>query len=416
VRPARQAVAALAAVAGLPLAAGVFLVRRSARVGVRERLGAQPRVAPGAVWVHAASVGEILAATRLVDVLGKAGRAVVTSTVTLAGREVMRMTRPEVPCHLAPLDHPWCVDWALSRVAPAALVLVETELWPAWIAAARRRDVPVVLVSARLSDRSFRRYRRLLRLVRPTLRRLRAVGARSEADAERFCALGVDPARVTVTGDLKLEVDEGPRRVAADLDRVLGRAPLLVAGSTHAGEEVAVLRALDCLEGEGLPAALVLAPRHRERAAVVGRLVRRAGRPLRRRTRLGDGPLRAGEVLLLDTLGELPSLYARADVAFVGGTLAPVGGHNVLEPVWAGRPVVFGPNTSNVRSAVELLETCGAGVPVPDGAALGPSLARLLRDPAAARRRGEVGRGALERHRGSAARTAALVHSVLAAP
>jgi 3-deoxy-D-manno-octulosonic-acid transferase len=411
--PLGHALAALAALGGLPLAAAALALRRGWRTGFPERLGLHPRGAPGPVWVHAASVGEILAAARLVDELREAGHAVVTSTVTLAGREVMRRARPDVPCHLAPLDHPWCAEIALARVRPAALVFVETELWPCWVAAARRRGVPTALVSGRLSDRSLPRYRRLAWIVRPTLERLAAIGARSDADAERFRALGARPESVSVTGDLKLEVDAEPPPVPADLDRVLGSLPLVVAGSTHPGEEAAVLAALAQVERAGLAAALVLAPRDRERAAEVARLVRRAGRALRRRTSPGSEALRPGEVLLLDTLGELPALWPRAEVAFVGGTLAGVGGHNVLEPVRAGRPVLFGPRTENVRHAAELAAATGAGLPVADAAGLGPALCALLRDPAAARERGERGRRALLAHRGSAARSAALVESVI---
>jgi len=364
--------------------------------------------------VHAASVGEILAAIRLVDALAEVGRPVVTSTVTPGGREVMRQQRPDVPCHLAPLDHPWCAAVALARVQPAALVLVETELWPCWIAVARSRGIPVVLVSGRVSDRSYPRYRRLAWIIGPTLARLSAIGARSEADAERFRALGARPEGVSVTGDLKLEVGPGPVAIAPDLDRLLGAAPLVVAGSTHAGEEEAVLDALAAAERAGLAAALIVAPRHRDRAAEVARLVRRRGRRLRRRTSPGGEPLGAGEVLLLDTLGELPALWRRADVAFVGGTLVGVGGHNVLEPVAAARPVLFGPHTGNVRPAVELVAAAGAGICVADGASLGPALCALLRDPVEARRRGERGREALLAHRGSGARAAELVLSVLA--
>jgi 3-deoxy-D-manno-octulosonic-acid transferase len=368
------------------------------------------------VWVHAASVGEILAAARLVDELRARGHTVVTSCVTPSGRDVMRRLRPEVACHLAPLDHPWCVEAALARTRPAALVLVETELWPCWIAAARRGGVPVALVSGRISDRSYGRYRRVPWLVRPTLARLGAIGARSEADAERFRALGARAERVCVTGDLKLEVDPEPAPVPPDLDGLLAGAPLLVAGSTHAGEEQAVLAALAEAERAGLAAALVVAPRHRDRAAEVARLVRRSGRSLRRRSAADDPPLRAGEVLLLDTLGELPALWGRADVAFVGGTLARVGGHNVLEPVAAARPVIFGPHTANVRQAAELVAAAGAGLPVPDSAGLGAALCALLRDPAGARERGRRGQAALRAHRGSAARCAELVASVLARP
>jgi 3-deoxy-D-manno-octulosonic-acid transferase len=399
----------------LPPAVGALLVRPSLRVGLRERLGLHPRLAAGAVWVHAASVGEVLAAARLVDALADVGHPVVTSSATASGREVMRRSRSgRIPCHLAPLDHPWCVEAALARVRPAALVLVETELWPCWIAAARRRGAAVLLVSARLSDRSYRRYRRLAGLVRPTLGRIDAIGARSDADAERFRALGAPGGRVSVTGDLKLEVDADPPALAPDLERLLGATPLLVAGSTHPGEEEAVLGALAEAERAGLEAALVLAPRQRERAAEVARRVRCAGRRLRHRSRPGAGTLASGEVLLLDTLGELPAFWPRADVAFVGGTLVGVGGHNVLEPVAAGRPVLFGPHTANVRHAVELVAAAGAGLCVPDAAALGPALCALLRDPAAARASGARGRAALLAHRGSAARTASLVAAVLA--
>ncbi len=414
-RAARHSVAALAALAAAPLAAGALALRPRWRVGVRERLGGLPAVAPGAIWVHGASVGEILAAARLLDGLRKQGRAVITSTVTLSGREVMRRWRPGVPCHLAPLDHPWCVAAALDRVRPAALVLIETELWPSWIAAASRRGVPVLVVSGRLSDRSYVRYRRIAWFVGRTLRRVAAVGARTSLDGDRFRALGADPARVSVIGDLKLERDEVPRALPPDLEGALAGAPLFVAGSTHAGEEVAALAALDEVERAGLQAALVLAPRQLGRAAEIGRIVTGAGRPLRRRTALGTLPLRPGEVLLLDTVGELAPVYARAHVAFVGGSLVPHGGHNILEPVFAGCPVLFGKHTQNVRHAVEILERCGAGGAVEDAAALGVSVARLLRDPQAARARGERGRLALERHRGSAGRAVELIEGVIAA-
>jgi 3-deoxy-D-manno-octulosonic-acid transferase len=383
-------------------------------VGLRERLGERPGLPPGAIWVHAASVGEILAAGRFVDRLQKGGHAVVASAATLAGREVMRRTRPDVPCHLAPLDHPWCVEAALSRVRPAALVLIETELWPSWLAAAERREVPVALVSGRISDRSYPRYRRLRRIIAPALRRIAALGARTDADAERFIALGASPARVSVTGDLKLEAGETGRPLAPELVRVLGVSPLIVAGSTHPGEELAALSALAQAEQAGIPAALVLAPRRLERADEIAQIVGTQSRSLRRRTRLGASPLRPGEVLLLDSLGELAPLYAHAEVAFVGGSLVPVGGHNVLEPVFAGRPVLFGPHTENAPHAAEILEAVGAGVRVADAGALARALVSLLADPREARRRGEAGRRALAAHRGSAERAAELTEALLA--
>jgi 3-deoxy-D-manno-octulosonic-acid transferase len=286
------------------------------------------------------------------------------------------------------------VEAALRRVRPSALVLVETELWPSWIVAAHRRRIPVVVVSGRISDRSFPRYRRIARGLRPILDRIAAIGTRGVTDAERFMALGASPERVQVTGDLKLEPPRGTTSLAEDLDLVLGGVPLIVGGSTHAGEESALLGALASVEQAGLRASLVLAPRHLERFDAVEALARRTGRAVRRRGRLDSRPLAEGEVLLIDSMGELPGLFARATVAFVGGSLVPVGGHNLLEPILEGRPVLFGPHTENARAAA---------------ADLARAAIQALRDPASWRARAEAGRKALEQHRGTAERSAKLI-------
>lgn len=411
----RHSAAALSALAGAPALLVAAALSPRWRTGLRERLGTGARVEDHPLWVHAASVGEILAASRLLDALQAKGHRVVASTSTPSGRRVLSEVRPGVPCRLAPLDHPWCVDAALARVAPAALVLVETELWPVWIAAAWRRGIPVVLVSARLSDRSYPRYRRVAPLVRRTLRRLTAVGARTERDRERFVALGALPDRVSVSGDLKLEVDAAPRGLAPDLDAALGTTPLLVAGSTRSGEEQAVLEAFTAVEAAGHGAALVLAPRHLERVPEIVQRVRATGRTWQRRSELSGRPLAPGEVMVLDTLGELAAVYGRARAAFVGGTLVPLGGHNLLEPVSLRRPVVFGPHTANVRQVAELLVECGGGLRVADAAELAAAWGALLADPAAASRRGEAGWQEMQRHQGSAERSSQLVVSALGA-
>lgn len=415
--PVGHSLAALAALGAL--APGLFLLalRPGLRVGLGERLGLgfrRSELGPGCLWVHGASVGEILAASRLVDRLVGSGRAVCVSAGTPTGREVMRGRRPKVPCALAPLDHPWCVGAALRRVRPRALVLVEGELWPFWIRGAHERGIPVVSVSARLSERSLRRWQLAGGLARGTARRLAAVGARSEADAERFAAFGVPQERIRVTGDLKLELPADPPALAPELAALLGSVPLLVAASTHAGEETAVLGALDAAERAGCRAALLLAPRHPERFAEAEALARAAGRRVRRRSAPGPGPLAAGEVLLLDSLGELAGCFSRAALAFVGGTLAPRGGHNVLEPVLAGCPVVVGPHTEQVAPALALLEPCDAVVRVDDAGALARACAAALADPPAARRRGARGRALLAAQGGASERSAALVEEVLA--
>jgi 3-deoxy-D-manno-octulosonic-acid transferase len=409
VGPAAHSLAALAALVGLPVGLAGLALRPAWRVGLSERCGRRPQNSPAAIWVHGASVGEIRAATTLLDQLLESGEKVVASTMTLTGRDLLRRIRPEVPCALAPLDHPWIVEAALRRVRPSALALVETELWPSWIAAANRRRIPVVVVSGRISDRSFPRYRRVARCLRPTLSRIAAIGARSAPDAERFLVLGASRERVQVTGDLKLEPPLATANLARELVSVLGEVPLIVAGSTHAGEEGEFLEVLAAVERAGLRASLVLAPRHPERSREVEALVRRAGRAVRRRSRLEPGPLAEGEVLLVDSMGELPALFARATLAFVGGTLVPVGGHNLLEPILEGRPVLFGPHTENAREAAALALDSGAGRRVADGADLARTAIEILRDPASWRQRAEAGRKALEPHRGAAKRSAELI-------
>jgi 3-deoxy-D-manno-octulosonic-acid transferase len=375
VGPLGHSLAALGAVAALPPGLALLAARPGLRRGLAERLGARPRAPAGAVWVHGASVGEVGAATRLLDGLAARGVPVAASATTLAGRDLLRRTRPAVSSALAPLDHPWCVAAAFERVPASLLVLVETELWPSWILGARGRGIAVAVVSGRLSDRSLPRYRRAGALVRPVLRALAAIGARTAADAERFVALGAPRERVEVTGDLKLDPPGAPPAAPADLAALLGAVPLVVAGSTHAGEEAAALDALDAARAAGLPAALALAPRHPERFEEAAQLVLARGRPLHRRTRPGPGRLADGEVLLLDSIGELAALYGAAAVAFVGGTLAPIGGHSPIEPAQAGRAPIVGPHTENVRDVAALLLGADAAVRVGDAAGLAAALA-----------------------------------------
>jgi 3-deoxy-D-manno-octulosonic-acid transferase len=269
-----------------------------------------------------------------------------------------------------------------------------------------------VVVSGRISDRSFPRYRRAGALLRPVLAALDAVGARSAADAERFVALGVPRERVEVTGDLKLDPPPAPPPLPAALAAVLGKVPLLVAGSTHEGEEQAALEALAAARAAGCAAALALAPRHPERFEDVARLVGGRGLPLRRRSRLEERALEAGEVLLLDVIGELAALYAAAAVAFVGGSLVPRGGHNLVEPALARRAPLFGPHTENGREVAELLLAAGGARRVADSRELAEAALELLRDPAAAALRGERAAAALAPHRGATERSLALLERV----
>ncbi len=415
----RHSGALVAAALGLPALAGFALVRPAWRPGLTQRFGVAGPWRPGALWVHAASVGEVFAASRLFAPLEERGHTVCVSATTPTGRDVLLANHAGRTPRFAPLDHPWCVASALSRATPRALVLVETELWPIWIAAAARRGIPVVVVSARLSERSVPRYRRLapwFRSLWPVLR----VGARSEDDAERFVSLGMAPDHVRVTGDLKFDAPPSRGAPAAEIARFLAGRSYWAAVSTHPGEERAALDAHAAACAAGFRGALVLAPRHLDRIAEVEAMLRNAGTSFLRRSRLGpDGAVEEafGEasVLLLDTLGEVPSLLSDAELVFVGGTLAPVGGHNILEPAASGRPALFGPHLRNVTHAAAALESAGAALRVADAEALRDRVADWLQAPDPLARRARAASAFMAEHGGATERTVAYLESTLAA-
>ena len=386
-----------------PILLIVVAVSPRLRRDFTERLKPLPRSGPGTVWLHAASVGEVEAAAALVEALVERGLPVVVTTLTLTGRARMRARVPGVRARLAPLDLPNLVRRSLVRARVAVLVLIETELWPNTLWAARQEGCEVLIASGRISDRSYPRYRRLAALFRPLLRRVH-IAARSEQDRERFRALGVPVDRAVLGGDLKLDRPT-PGEPSDELIAALGPGPFLLGGSTHPGEEEALLHAWQSLRADGAShLRLLLAPRHPERVPQVRAMVERNGSVPGLRS---EGAAER-DVVILDTLGELPTVYALVDLVFAGGTLAHVGGHNLIEPVQAGKVIVHGPHTENQRSHERLLAPLGVLRRVEGAAELGQVLAELWSDPdrnAPALR----ARGALERHRGATQRTLDLV-------
>jgi len=376
------------------LAAGyapVALYRRLAQgvpTHLRERLGlGGPPVPQRPVgWIHAVSVGEALGAVLVVAELRRRhpGLPLVVTTVTETGARIVEQHLAAQVTHLYfPLDVPAAVRRLVRRIDPLFLVCMETEIWPNTFRVLGRRGVPIMLANGRLSDRSFRRYRLARRLLRPLLADVRVFAMQSEMDARRVIELGAAPERVFVTGNIKHEArvaDGGPVEVWR---RLLGLGPtrhVWIAGSTHRGEEAAVLQAHRQARAGCPDLALIVAPRHPERAEEVMALARGLGWRAVRRTALPGTA--ADHVVVLDTIGELARLHGLADVVFIGGSLVPGGGHNVLEPALAGRPVLFGPHTTNFRQAASLLLQGGGGAVVRDGAELGTVLARLLADEA----------------------------------
>jgi 3-deoxy-D-manno-octulosonic-acid transferase len=407
--------------------AGPFLLARRGRhylAALPQRLG-RPAPAPGAevvgggrggLWIHAVSVGEVAVAATLARALPTELPLVVT-TVTPTGQERARALfagRAAVAYH--PFELGFALARCLDRYAPRALVLSEGDLWPLALAAVRRRGLPVAVVNGRVSDRTFPRLSRLRRWVRPLLLdRVDRFGVQTAIDRERLLALGVPDERLTVTGNLKFEATAPPERpeLGRRLRELAAGRPVLVAGSTMAGEEAAVLDAF-AAAGGGERAMLVLAPRHPERFGAVAELAAgRFARTIRRSAPPGSGE--RPEVVLLDTLGELAALYREARGAFVGGTLVPTGGHNPIEPARFGVPVAVGPSMENFREIAEAFDAAGAWRRIEGTAALAAVFREWLDDPDAAAALGRRGADLVAAHGGALERTRALLEPVLAA-
>jgi 3-deoxy-D-manno-octulosonic-acid transferase len=387
---------------------------------LRERLGALPAgLATGApsIWIHAVSVGEALVARGLVRELKVRFPAlrVVVSTTTPTGQAVARQSLAADGFFYNPLDLRGPVRRVLDGLEPALLVLVETELWPNLIHEAHRRGTRIAVANGRLSPRSFPRYRRARRLLAPVLDEVDLFLMQGEAHAERARAIGAPASRVRVTGNLKYDAPP-PAGPSPALRAVLGgdgRTALWVAGSTMAGEEEAVLGALPQARAAAPGLRLLIAPRHPERAAEVTALVERAGHVVRRRSALGETPWTEG-VLVLDTMGELAQAYALASVVFVGGSLVPSGGHNVLEPAAHARAVIVGPHMENFQEIADEFRAAAALVQIPSGADLGPAVARLLADPGEREGLGQRARALVEARRGALGATVEALAGLLA--
>ncbi len=378
---------------------------------VAERFGhyAQPAAGP-LIWIHAVSVGETRAAEPLVAALRAKhpGHQILLTHMTPTGRETGEelfgdgVTR----CYL-PYDYPGAVSRFLRHYRPRAGILMETEIWPNLIRACRREGVPLHLVNARLSEKSSAGYRRFARLTRESFAGLAAVAAQGEDDARRLAALGAEG--VQVTGSVKFDV--APPLAQLELGRVWRRdfgetRPVLLAASTREGEEALLLDAIGALDVPGL--LLVIVPRHPQRFDEVARLLDSRGVSFQRRS-AGTAVAPGTGVVLGDSMGELFAYYAACDVAFVGGSLLPLGGQNLIEACAAGRPALIGPSVYNFEEIVVLATRAGAAVQVPDATALAREAARLLRDPVAARRMGEAGLAFCAAHRGATARVLELI-------
>lgn len=421
----------------LLLAAPFLLLRRGAHYlpTVRGRLGRDPRHGEGSaqadgeeqsesarsgLWIHAVSVGEVGVAATLARHLPADAPRLVT-TITPTGQERARAAfRDRASVAYLPFDLGFAVSRFFRRWRPETLVLVEGDYWPLVLRETARRGLPVAVINGRVGDRSYRRLRRLQRIAPGALAprsllfgRVDRFGVQTDEDRRRLLSLGVDPERVVVTGNLKYETPEPPRRPELEraLEGLAGDRPILMAGSTMGGEEERVLEAFEKIGG-GARALLVLAPRHPERWNEVAarveatgvRLVRRSALDPERPERPGREPGAADrpDVVLLDSLGELAGLYRLARSAFIGGTLTPTGGHNPLEAARWAVPVAVGPSMENFRQIAEEFDGARAWQRVRSASELAAAWRRWLDDPNAARETGRRGQRLIESNRGAA--------------
>lgn len=400
--------ALLYVIAPFALARLVWRSRREpgyrARLG--ERFGFLPSTDTQPVWLHAVSVGEVMAAVPLVDALLEKhpGIPVVVSTSTPSGAAVLRSHYGERVRHVyMPFDLPDAVRRAFRRLAPRAMVILETELWPNLVALA---PCPVLLFNARLSEKSFHSYQRVELLAAPMLRGFLHIACQSESDAKRFIALGALAETTSVCGNLKAE--HGAMADNAQLS-VGDRRPVIVAGSTHEGEENALLEAYSVLREQYPQLLLVLAPRHVTRSEAVARQCEEAGL----RVANPGSDVGQGDVLVVNTIGDLAGYYACADIAFVGGSLVERGGHNLLEPAVQGVPMLAGPSLYNVAADATSLLAAGGMRTIASATALEKVLGELLADDAAREAMGRAAKEAAESGRGALAHCLKRLQAVL---
>lgn len=416
--------------AGLPLALPYFLWRRAVRKKAwppwKDRLALRLPPAPPAgvetCWIHAVSVGEVLAVAPLIAALRqeRPGVRVYLSTTTGTGQAMARKTFPSgVEVFYCPFDFWWPAGRVLRHLRPGQLIIAETEIWPNLYFRAWRSGIPVSVVNGRISDRAWPRYRRIRRWLAPLLTLPARFLMQSGVYAVRIRELGAPPERVQVTGNMKFDslrtITPDPE-LAGKIRAAWGPSgsQALVAGSTMPGEEDILAGVFLRLRRDFPELRLLVAPRHPERFAAAGQAFLQRGIAVRYRSELSAAASVPADVILLDSIGELTALYSLAEVVFIGGTLVPAGGHNILEPAAAGRPVVVGPSMENFREIRELFQRREALLTVAGAAELEDLLRRLLASPAECNRIGALGRQLVDENMGAARRNLAAIYPPLA--
>ncbi len=416
----------LLSVAFLPVLPVLLLSGERFRKGFLQRLGyypgavIEPVLGSRPIWIHAVSVGEVLSLKRLAGEIRERfpGRKILLSTFTATGNQIARQSGAGDAVIFFPLDHPWIVRRALGLFDPSLVVILETEIWPNFLRLAHAKGIPTLLLSGRLSPGAFRWYRLFRFFFTAAVGRFTAVGMQSEDDAERMAALGLDSARTWITGSLKHATEDageakGPLQgMSLPFQKDNGRQ-VLVAGSTHRGEEEVLLDAFLFLKASFPNLLMVLAPRHPQRFDEVERLLQQRKVAYKKKSQMNGRDNGATDVIFLDTIGELPAFYSLADVAFIGGSLVDAGGHNLMEAARLQKPVLFGPYMTNFAAIAGEMKQEGGAVEVRGREDLVREISGLLADPGKAETMGKIACRIVEGDRGVMERTMGLVSRYL---
>lgn len=421
----------IAAIILVILVTPVFMIRSIKEKGFIERLRQSFGFLPGSalepvakrncIWVHAASVGEIVAASPLIKEfrLEFPDRPILVSVVTNNGYEMAnRIVKDADSIIYFPLDLPWLSDHVVGKIMPSIFLPVETELWPNFLKAARKYHIPAMMVNGRISDKSVKRYHHLRGILKDMIGTVNKFCMQSNIDAKYIIKLGADPKLVTVTGNTKFDqtytdVSDAEKRRLLDEMGLDGAGGILLAGSTHKGEETFILEAFRMLKKRMPNAKLVIAPRDIMRAAEIAEMARAFQLEAKTRTQLSAAKSGGHDVVILDTIGELGKVYSIGDVVYVGGSLVSHGGHNILEPAAHGKAILVGPNMFNFKDTHALFKQRDACVTVKDAADLGAQILRLFGDPAARARMEEETLAIVRENRGAARKSAVLLRELM---
>lgn len=400
----------------LPLLLLKSLTNRKYRTGLKERFGFLPRTILKAacddrpIWFHAASVGEVLASVRLIESIKKKWpeKKLLVSTFTPTGNETAREKLSVDGVIYFPIDIPFIVRSILKKIRPEIIILMETELWPNFINHSGFMGIPVIVVNGRISERSYRRYQHLRPLLKRMFPRITLLIMQSEEDAARITSLGAAPEKVEIAGNIKYDFPAEERKLSF-LEKWDGK--VLAAGSTHQGEDAIILDIFIGLKSKYPDLKLVLAPRHPERTHEIEKLLKERDLTYDKRSEITDHI--KSSLLLVDTLGELSSLYRYSDAVFVGGSLVPVGGHNVFEPALYGKPIIFGPHMENFLEISHILVECGGGLQVKNAEELKNNIDRLLSDSGLGYDMGKKAKAAVLKNQGATEKTVEAIAGII---